>query len=261
MLHDSESSENETAAVRLYMDESGARDTPKAVVGGILINYSDFLEFEKAWDRMLVEHGLVAPLHMKEFGKNGRLGSMSERCRRELFYEVAGLINMNKICTIAAQLTTSEYEAYLPTEVKNKFDVYGMCFNLAAMANHKLAESKQYDGRIPFILDIGNPHADHVRKAHKALLDMQREGPFLNAGGLYFDDDAILGILQAADVVAWGARRKASGQHFPAGMEPIRSVLTPRSGHNEVEWKPEWIKDLGENLGKLLARQKAKDNG
>ena len=95
LLHNSESSENETAAVRLYMDESGTRDTSKAVVGGILINYSDFLGFESAWDKMLVEHGIVAPLHMKEFGKHRRFGSMSERCRRELFYEVAGVVRQN----------------------------------------------------------------------------------------------------------------------------------------------------------------------
>jgi hypothetical protein len=263
LLHNSESSDNETAAVRFYMDESGSRDTPKAVVGGIVINFSDFLVFEKSWEQMLFDRGIIAPLHMKEFGPNRRFGSMSEQSRRELFSEAAGIINGNKIITIAAQLTISEYESCLPEKVKDKFSVYGMCFNLAAMANHKMAEANNYLGRIPFILDVGNPYADHVRKSHKALLGLQKEGPFLHAGGLYFDDDSVFGILQAADIVAWGARRKASGQHFPSGMEPIKSIFVPEDGHTDVEWKPEWLRDLGDNLGRVIAKHEAqeKDEG
>ena len=99
LLHNSESSHNETAAVRLYMDESGGRDpsTPIAVVGGMLINYSHYLHFEDAWDQLLVEHGIEPPLHMKEFGKNGRFAGVSRCCRRELFLEVADLINSIKL--------------------------------------------------------------------------------------------------------------------------------------------------------------------
>jgi hypothetical protein len=66
LLHNSESSENETAAVRLYLDESGSKDpgTPQALVAGLLINYSHFLAFEgfvgsdvgEAWDHRATAH-------------------------------------------------------------------------------------------------------------------------------------------------------------------------------------------------------------
>jgi hypothetical protein len=129
-MHNSEDEQNETAAVRLYMDESGTKDpnTPQAIVGGMIINYSHFLHFESAWDEMLENHGIIAPLHMKEFGPHGRLGKISKCCRRKLFLEVAELINSHKIASISACVTNSAYEAVMIPEAKDVFSVYGMCF-------------------------------------------------------------------------------------------------------------------------------------
>jgi hypothetical protein len=261
LLHNSESSANETAAVRLYLDESGGSDpgTPHAVVAGMVINYSHFVHFEEVWDAMLVKHGITAPLHMKDFAKERRFGAMSPHCKRELFCEVAGLISSHRIASLEAQLTNKDYETYFPKEAREKFGVYGSCFNLAVVMNHKLAEGK-YDGRIPFILDAGNPYAEHVRKAHKAILQYQRDVGFLHAGGLYFDDDALFGVLQAADVIAWGARRRAAGLRFPPGYEPILEVIT-EGGHNEAAWTPELLKELGANIMRKLAEEKLGDNG
>jgi len=260
LLHNSESSENETAAVRLYLDESGSNDpgTPQAIVAGMVINYSHFVAFEEFWDRMLVKHGITAPLHMKDFAKHRRFGAMSPHCKRELFCEVASLISNHRIASLEAQLTTRDYETYFPQEARDKFGVYGSCFNLAVVMNHKLAEGK-YEGRIPFILDAGNPYADHVRKAHKAVLQYQNDVGFLHAGGLYFDDDALFGVLQAADVIAWGARRRAAGLAFPPGYEPITEIIN-EDVHNVAGYTPELLKELGENIMRKLAEEQVKDN-
>jgi hypothetical protein len=259
LLHNSESSENETAAVRLYLDESGSNDpnTPQAIVAGIVINYSHFLAFEDLWDKMLVKHGITPPLHMKDFSKNRRFGAMSPHCRRELFCEVAGLIHSHTIASLEASVTNLEYEEFFPKEAREKMGVYGSCFNLAVVMNHKLAEGRTNE-RIPFILDAGNPYADHVRGAHKGILKYQREVSFLHAGGLYFDDDALFGVLQAADVIAWGSRRRASGLRFPPGYEPILEIFS--SGHNEASWTPELLQMVGGNIMRLLDEEKAQDN-
>src|SRR5438067_1875096 len=149
---------HKNADVRLYLDESGRRDpsTPKAVVGGFLINYSHFLPFEKAWGEMLSGHGIVAPLHMSEFGRNGRFGAISVCRRRELFTEVAAVIASHKIASVSASLTNAEYERLVQPEVRAIYSPYAMCFNLAVMMNHKLAEGK-YDAEVQFIIDTGNP--------------------------------------------------------------------------------------------------------
>jgi hypothetical protein len=249
-----DTSDKEAAAVRLYLDESGTRDpnTPQAVVGGMIINRPNFLHFEECWDGMLEKHGTAAPLHMREFTPHGRFAGISPLCRRELFLEVAELIDSHKVASIAATLTNAEYEATVPIEVRRVFSVYGMCFNLAVVMNHKLAEG-EYGGEIPFILDTGNPYTDHVREAHAAILQRQKEGSFLHAGDLFFDDDAEFGALQAADIIAWGARRLASGLSFPPGLEVIGDILAPHNGHNENNWKAEWLKELRERLLRRMA--------
>lgn len=153
--------------------------------------------------------------------------------------------------------TNREYETYFPEEWRREFSPYGMCFLLALMTSHKLAEG-QYSGRIPFILDIGNPYANHVREAHATALQMQKE-TFLHAGGLYFDDDAEFGVLQAADVIAWGSRRIASGGMFPPGMEPIAKILLKEQAHHEHPYKTEWLMKLGEALSNKLIELRAKE--
>jgi hypothetical protein len=129
-----------------------------------------------------------------------------------------------------------------------------MCFNLAAMMNHKLADGK-YAGKIPFILDTGNEHANQVREAHATMLKFQKES-FLHVGGLHFDDDTYFGVLQAADVIAWGVRRQDSNKPFPPGLEQIGNLLVKEQAHHNNEWKSEWLETIGEWARKVLERGK-----
>lgn len=160
-----------------------------------------------------------------------------------MWFDLSSIL-LPKIASIQAVLNNSEYEKHVAKEVRDAFSVYGFCFNLAVMMNHKLAEG-EYSGKIPFILDEGNPYAEAVRKAHLNMRRIQNEGLFLHVGGLYFDDDKSFGILQAADVVAWGARRYASGKAFPPGLEPILEIF--KHGHNQESYKAEWLKMIGDN--------------
>ena len=201
-MHNSNAPEKETAAIRLYLDESGGDDpnTPHAVIGGMLIEGSRFETFENEWDAMLDDHGITPPLHMKEFGRpNGRFAKMSDCCRRELFLEAATLIDSHRIGTISASISNKEYQEILKTPIiGNTFSVYGMCFLLAAMITHRLAQVNLYDGKIPFILDSGNPYANHVRSAHASIVEIQRSGKSLHVGSLAFSEDQDFGILQAS---------------------------------------------------------------
>jgi len=49
---------------------------------------------------------------------------------------------------------------------------------------------------------------------------------------LMFESDERVNALQAADVVCWGARRRAAGCLFTHGFEPIQSILED-SGHGQ----------------------------
>ncbi len=250
-MHGSGSSLQDTAAVRIYLDESGGEDpgTPHAVVGGMIINRSRYLEFEDAWDAMLDRYCLTPPLHMKEFGRpHGRFAKVSNACRFELFSEISELVNTNKIYSLSASLTNAEYQDEVNKTIRDKSSVYAMCFLLALMMTHKIAEAHSYHDRIPFIVDVGNPYAEHVRASHAQAIRMQNEGTFLNVGGLHFEDDRDFGILQAADVIAWGARREATNISFGIPFSPVTRILERERGHARVSWKTQWMDKLSENV-------------
>lgn len=208
---------------------------------------------------MLSVHGIVPPLHMKEFGQHGECAGISECCRRELFLEVRDLVRSHSICTIAATLSNSEYEGMIQPEARDSYSVYAMCYIMALMMNHKLA-SDRYAGEIPIIFDKGNPNSNFIREAHAAALELQKSGTFLHAGALCFDDDAEFGSLQAADVIAWGVRRELSNAPFPPGMEPIKDLLAPEAGHNKNAWKSELLAMLRDGLARRVALQTHKPN-
>jgi hypothetical protein len=257
-MHNSDDPQKETAMVRIYLDESGDEgpSITHAVIGGLLINRSYFLHFEAEWDRLLEKHGIAAPIHMKEFGRpHGRFASMSDVCRYQLFVEAADLINSHKLFSIGSTLSNHDYQTHMPQAVRDKYSVYAMCFMLTAVANHKLAELSNYRGNIPFILDSGNAYAKHVRQAHAVMLEWQHQGVPLNVGSLTFADDADFGVLQAADMIAWGVRRRVSGIPFGDIFTPIETILNDEKNHAEQEWKADWLKQLGE---RILRRIEAK---
>lgn len=262
MHRESDNPELETAAVRLYLDESGGQDpkTPHAVVGGIFITRQNFLPFEDAWDQMLEDHGIVPPLHMKEFGRpNGRFANMSDCCRHELFLEAAHLIRAHRIGSLSVSLSNEEYRKHIPKAVRGKFSVYGLCFALSAAGADQLANHNRVPGKIPFILDSGNPYADHIRKTHASIRLWQKSGSFLTLGSLTFADDKDFGILQAADVLAWTARRRATEIDLGYSFGPLASLF--EKPHTETKWYPSALKQLGEFLAKQIEIEKAKPEG
>lgn len=258
MHRESDDPELETAAVRLYLDESGGNDpnTPHAVIGGMFITRHNFMPFENAWDQLLEDHEIVPPLHMKEFGRpNGRFAKMSDCCRRDLFIEAADIIKAHRVGTISVSLPNDEYSKYVMKDVRDKFSVYGMCFTLTAVGTNIIAEKNHATDRVPFILDSGNPYAEHVRKAHASIQIFQRAGMFQHIGSLTFANDIDFGILQAADVIAWAARRRATKIELGYAFAPIAALFEEPNRHIEASWKTEWLQKLGAYLAEQMAAE------
>jgi Protein of unknown function (DUF3800) len=219
-MQHSEDPNRQAAIVTLYLDESATDDSsPVAVVGGLLLNKSNFLEFDPAWRNMLKKHSLPPPLHMKDFRRpKGRLADIPDEVRRALFVDAVELINKHKIYSIAGTLATADYRRYFDENfIKKGLGLYGACFILCAQMSDKLAKQNDYKERIPFLMDSGNPYADHVRGAHAA---MQERHP-RDVGALSFDKDEYVMPLQAADVIAWASRVRARGDEFTYAYEPL----------------------------------------
>jgi hypothetical protein len=195
---------------------------------------------------------------MKEFGRpHGRFANISDYRRRQFFVEAAHLINTHKILSVGATLSTDEYRRLMPQKVREKFSVYAMCFLLSLMMNHKLAEHQGYTKKVSFILDRGNPNAQHVRQGHAMAMLWQKSGQFLHAGSLTFADDEDLCALQAADVIAWGVRRRVTGVPFGHAFSPIEGILDENLHHAEKAWTEEWLREVGESTLKSIERLEA----
>jgi hypothetical protein len=260
MHRDSRNPDSETAALRLYLDESGGEDpgTPHSVIGGILIYRPAFELFEDAWSQMLRDHRIPDGIHMKEFGRrHGNLALMPDCSRRELLTEACKLIRQYRAVTMANTLSNDEYQAHVPEIARKRYSVYAMGFSLMVMMNHKLAEFNKYEDPIPIIMDSGNPKSGQVRRAHAFMQNKFQKVANLHLGGLTFDDDKVWGVLQAADIIAWGTRRRVSGVPFGFGFSPIDDLLSSDElHHTEVPWKREWLAEFGNNLALAVSQGK-----
>jgi Protein of unknown function (DUF3800) len=212
-----------------YLDESGTHgSSPTAVVGGLLLQADGFFWLDVAWQKALEQHGIEPPLHMKEFVPNGEFKDIRHDARRSLFSDLVKIINEHKINSIAATLDSAQYTRHFSQVFsRGEASMYGFCFLLLAVAQGKYAEAGNHKDRIPFVLDSGNEYRRHVVEIHSFLRDNPLPRRLLSVGGLEFDEDQKVRALQAADLVAWSARRRITGA-FNNGFEPLVGIFDDR---------------------------------
>jgi hypothetical protein len=238
-----------------YLDESGTDDlSPTAVVAGFMMNEPRLDSFDTAWRSMLQKHHILS-IHMKEFRQHGKLHHLTVEQRRALFADVVPIINDHKNFSVAGTLTTAEYDAHLSSLFDRKMmGVYGACFLLCVVTNHKLAEHSQFQERVSYLLDNGNPYRHHILEGYKTILEFQRRERWLNVGALGFDDDEKTLALQAADVISWTVRRSAS-RHFPPGFEELEKIKENSEGsphHVQHAFTDELLRMLADSLRKRV---------
>jgi hypothetical protein len=239
--------------VTCYLDESAVDgSTPDAVVGGLQMNESRRSSFDALWRSLLHDFKLGSALHVIAFGQDGPYGPRSVDERRRIFESAVKLINEHKIYSFAAMLNADQYKSIIDGATGSRFSIYAMCFVAAVCGNRLLAEKNNFTDRIPFLLDAGNAKAGHIRQAHAGLLEMQTSGQqSFSLGSLTFDDDRNVTPLQAADLVCWTVRRRASGKSF-LGYEPLEQLLDP-SAHITAEIQADVLKGIRNELDTWFA--------
>ncbi len=237
------------AAVTCYLDESATDgNTPTAVVGGVLMNRGSFLGFDAAWKLFLGKFNLWPAFHMKDFGAHGRFGHFTPAERVSIFKEAVLLVNNYKIYSLAATLEHCEYREAVHPVVRDGMSTYGMCFIAAVALSEHLATHNQYTKKLPYVLDSGNPYAQHVLSAHEGMVEEQQKGSGLvHMGGLSFVKDEDLTPLQAADIVCWAVRRKATEKPFNNGFEPLEAAINPLT-HSQANYPKHAMKAVSDDL-------------
>jgi len=253
-LHRSDDPNRQVLAVTCYLDDSGTdANAPYTVVAGLLLNKYGLQIFEEVWPKLLKYHGVKPPLHMKDFGKPKGLYSMwTYEQKFTLFADVISIINHLKIHSVAATLNQPQFNTIMNIEFKKEMGIYAMCYMACVFTAYKHAEHMKYYDDIAFILDLGTRNVGHVIRAHKSMKKLQRDEPSLlnNIGTIAFNDDNSIIALQAADIIAWGVRRRLDGLPFRMGYEPIVSLFD-KDAHLQFPWESSDFQEFKEGIENL----------
>ncbi len=204
-----------SSAIVCFLDESETdANTEQAVVGGITLRRGDLPEFDERWTAMLTKHGLTNCLHMIDLGLKGPYPSLIGDACAAMLTEAVTIINDCRIITLVAPLDNRKHETFVSAEIRNyNFSVYFLAFLMAVTINHANAEHCGYQGNVDFILDAGNKFATHIEAANGPI---HKEAGFegFQIGDIEFGTDSSILALQAADVIAWSARRRNAKKPF-----------------------------------------------
>jgi hypothetical protein len=246
-MHHSGKADKRSLFIRCYLDESGTHDSSSyAVVAGLVTDRDGFLSLDDEWVDLLARYKVEPPLHMTEFGQHGRHGHLNYKERSKLLWEAVEIINRYKKYSIAATLGREKYEKIIPVKVRQHFSQYVFCFVLCAAANHQILELAKYKDDIPYILHHGNPRAGDILAAHQACLNRQRTGIPFHMRSIQFDDGSRLGTLQAADMIAWGVRRRINNVPFDKGFQPVSGLFKRR--HQQPSWTDQMLREFAERF-------------
>jgi hypothetical protein len=246
-MHHSDNPNTRSLFVRCYLDESGTHDQSSwAVVAGLLMDRDGFLSLDDEWIAHLNKFHLPRPLHMSEFGNpQGPYSKLCYEQKVDLLTGAVSIINRHKKYSIAGVLNKDNYETHVASHVRKGFSQYGFCFVLCAVRNHAILEDVKYRDDIPYILHHGNPRKGDILGAYEACINWQKKRPF-HMRTIQFDDGNLLCALQAADMVAWGVRRKLSNLPFENGYEPIIDLF--KGKHEQPEWTGKMLREISERF-------------
>ncbi len=251
LMHHSYRPDLATMALTAYYDDSGTDDaSPVTVLAGPVMSHEAFVEFEGKWSQLLDSYSILHPLHMKDFGGGVKHAGLSFGAKHEMFGKAADLINGHKLFSTSIGIPQPEFNYVLPKTVRGKrFGPYVLAFLCAVLANKSLCDqSILYGGRtISYLVDDGSSGKGQLKDAHSEIIEIEKSrGGIRNTGSMAFDVDDRVSALQAADVIAWAARRRAVLGPLTGAFAPLEKVLseTQEERHLHIDIPVEGIQQF-----------------
>ncbi len=240
VMHHSYAPGRQTFALTAYFDDSGSDDlSPVTTIGGPVMSKDAFIDFGVAWEKLLDHYRIPQPLHMTDFVRpHGKHVGIYHELKLSLFGEIAELINGHKLYSVSVAVGQDDFNSGLSDEVrKHLIGPYGMAFFCSILANQSVSEGSLIYAaeRIAYLLDSGFPFSEQLVGVHASIIRVRRASKkSCFVGSLAFDSDDHVPALQAADVVAWSARRKALGA-LTDEFAPLGTILLKRLHHIHVQ--------------------------
>jgi len=196
-----------------YCDDSGTNDpSPVTAIGGPVMSKQSFKSFDGLWAKLLDSYGIFGPLHMRDFVRpHGRHIGIYPEMKLALFSAVAKLINQHKFYSAFVGIPQPDFRGLMPEEARKELiGPYALAFFLAVMVNQSIAgRISNKETVMACLVDHGSSHPDQLIAAHRLLQQREaKSGGFRHTAAMGFDTDERISALQAADVIAWCARKR-----------------------------------------------------
>ncbi len=250
-MHPTESDGELVVGLTSYLDDSGSDDnSPITVIGGPVFSRIQFNAFSKRWDKLLKKYPIPQPLHMTDFVRPyGKYAGMYPEIKRNLFGSVAKLINEHKLYSLSIAVPQVDFRQLLQGDLcKLVAGPYALAFFSAVLLNAAVAKREGL-GQFAYLVDRGFSFSSQLDDAHRAITKVERERSIVQTGSLTFQSDDTVPALQAADVIAWSARRRDAGE-LTEEYEPLHEVLeiSKRRPHMHIPLPTEAILMLAEPI-------------
>jgi|SRR5665213_229672 len=223
-----------------YMDDSGTdNQTAIALIGGSVFDRVGFLRLDTRWKKMLVEHRIES-LHMQDFVRPyGKHVGMFKEMKIALFRQAVKIVTQLRQYSISVAVDSSEHKDCFPEDVRKVLGSYAIAFNMAAQLNGRICDDNRCPDQIAYMLDAGNSQSQQIMIGHTLLVLREKAagGPY-RTGTLTFQPDDQNAALQAADMVAWTARRNFSGEDLRDEFEPLLRLFQKRFDKNGLKIRP-----------------------
>ncbi|MFN0104935.1 MAG: DUF3800 domain-containing protein [Bryobacteraceae bacterium] len=200
-----------------YFDASGTNAGSVMAMAGLVAPVYKWLRFEGHWESVLREHGVDGPFHMTDFVASERsfVGwkGQSER-RKRLIEDLVDVVkrNVNKVF-----VSIMENDSW--RSVEQKFHLravhacpYSFLGFVTVVQIEKWRKAKRSRGPVDYIFEDGDDGKGHLDEICRGTLKVDP----------VFKSKATAIPCQAADLIAWKARRAALDV---AGLQDIDGIL------------------------------------
>ena len=231
LMHHRENGDEAMTFLTSYYDDSGSDDlSPVTAIGGPVMLKEACIAFNTVWLKLLEQYRVFGPLHMTDFVRPyGKHIGMHFELKLALFSEIARLINEHKVYSVSVGIPQPDFRAAMPEEVRKELiGPYALAFFCAVMINQGVARliSDKETVVMAYLVDHGSSHADQLLAAHGLLQKREAAaGGFRHTAAIGFDTDDRVSALQAADVIAWCARKRQISGALTKEFEPLNEVL------------------------------------
>ena len=231
-MHHSDDPKRACVVFDCYVDDSGTHEQSDIVVlGGIMVDRANFTRFDEKWRPMLHRYRIDS-LHMTDFVRpHGKHIGMLPELKIALFTEAVAIINARKVFSISVVVSHAPYRESVPIDIYREHAApYTSAFIYLARFNAVHADHSNHPDRIAYLVDETRTFGEQIRRAHALVKAWEHShgSGVIRTGALAFDSDDNVSALQAADLIAWSARRELSGDGLLNEFAPLKEVLRAR---------------------------------